>query len=396
MNASIGRAAAKPLRVVSIIPTFWPRQGGAQVVVASIAKGLGSRLDNVVLTRGYRGSPVDQRYLELRVRRYRNPAPVRWKDYATGRHHVPFAAKACVGIFDVLGSIVPLYALARRTELVHLHFPLPLGLSVLVLQKLARRPLVVTVHGNGDIYELPPALAPLTRAVLSRADAIVSVSRDLASHLADKFGVEQVTVVPNGVDTELFQPSHRPPSDTMTLLSVSRIVPRKNIPVLIAAVNALAKAGERIRVVIAGTGPEEAEVAWLAAATNGVARFVGFVSETGKRELFAEADAFVQLSTREGLSVATLEALASGLPCVVSDVPGVREPILPGVTGYLVRNPENVEDVMNALRGLLADRHRLAQMKRAARLVSEEQYSLRAMAEGYWGVYQGVLDRRTT
>lgn len=382
----------EPVRVLSLIPTFWPRQGGAQMVLASVARALASRIETTVLTRGYDGCPDQQRYDHLCVYRYPNPAPGRWKDYASGTHHVSFLAKVCVGSFDVVGCLPLLTRLVRQADVVHLHFPLPLGLGVLALSRKWRRPLVVTVHGNGDIYELPPAFAPLTRAVLKRADATVSVSSDLANHLAEQLGVGPVTIVPNGVDTEIFRPSPRVHSDTVTLLSVSRIVPRKNIRVLIAAVQALARMGERrLELIIAGVGPSEAEVARLAARSP-FTRFVGFVDEERKRELIARADAFVQLSVREGLSIATLEALASGVPCIVSDLPGVREPITPGETGYLVSDPENVDSVVGVLRRVLQEREKLEQMKCAARRVAEERYSLGVMAEGYYRIYRRVIE----
>jgi glycosyltransferase involved in cell wall biosynthesis len=393
--ASEGGGPKRPVRVLSLIPTFWPRQGGAQMVLAAIANGLGDRIEDMVLTRGYAGVPTRERYDDLDVERYLNPMPERWKDYATGTHHVPFPAKAAVALFDTLGALAPLNRLAREADLVHLHFPLPLGVSVLALPSLRRVPVIVTVHGNADIYELPPFFAPLTRAVLKRADAVVSVSEDLATHLQGALGIPKVNVVPNGIDTDLFRPTPREPSDTVTLFSISRIVPRKNIPVLINAVETLAREGEkRLRLVIAGTGPAEAEVARLASQSQGATRYLGFVDEGRKRELLAEVDVFVQLSIREGLSVATLEALASGLPCVVSDLPGVREPVTAGQTGFLVRDPERVEDVIVALKQLLDAREQLPAMRLAARKKAEERYSLTAMTEGYWTIYRDVLARR--
>jgi glycosyltransferase involved in cell wall biosynthesis len=364
------------------------------MVVGSIATALGSRVRCEVLTRAYAGTASFQRYPGLSVRRYRNPAPEHWKDYATGRHHVSFPAKACVGVFDVVGSLVPLWRLAQNADLVHVHFPIPLGLSALASRAFARRPLLITVHGNADVYELPPAVAPLTRAVLRRADAVVSVSKDLATHLSDYFGLEQVAVVPNGVDTDLFRPRPRLQRETLYLLSVSRIVPRKNIPVLIAAVDALLREGAQVKLVIAGTGPDSEHVASLASARRDIVRYVGFVDEAKKRELLADSDVFVQLSTREGLSIATLEALACGIPCVVSDLPGVREPIDAGVTGYHVQNPEDVSDVARTLARLIADRARLDEMKRAARQVALERFSLDALANGYWSIYRRLAHQR--
>ena len=381
----------EPIRVLSLIPTFWPRQGGAQMVLASIAQGLARRVETTVLTRGYAGCPDRQHYDHLCVHRYRSPAPNRWKDYATGNHHVSVPAKAYVGLCDAVASVPLLARLARHADVVHLHFPLPLGLSVLALSRLQRRPLVVTVHGNADIYELPPMFAPLTRAVLKRADVTVSVSFDLAKHLSDRLGVHAVTV-PNGVDTEILRPIPRGPTDKVTLVSISRLVPRKNIHVLIEAVQALARMGEhRLELVIAGAGPSQAEVARLAAKSP-VTRFVGFIDEESKRELIAGADAFVQLSVREGLSIATLEALACGVPCIVSDLPGVREPIIPGETGYLVSDPENVDCVVGVLRRVLQERDKLGPMRPAARRLAEERYSTSVMAEEYYRIYRRVVE----
>jgi glycosyltransferase involved in cell wall biosynthesis len=123
-------------------------------------------------------------------------------------------------------------------------------------------------------------------------------------------------------------------------------------------------------------------------------RFVGFIDEERKRSLLGETDVFVQLSTREGLSIATLEALASGVPCLVSNLPGVREPIDAGRTGWYVEDPENVESVVAALRRVLADRARLDEMKRACRAVAVERYSLQAMCDGYWRVFTSLLEAR--
>jgi glycosyltransferase involved in cell wall biosynthesis len=258
------------------------------------------------------------------------------------------------------------------------------------------RPLVVTVHGNADVYELPTALAPVTRAVLKRADAVVSVSEDLADHLTRVMGVNKVTVIPNGIDVNEFQPrSTTPTGDThIRLFSISRLVPRKNIHVLIAAVEQLVKEGARLSLVIAGTGPERDRIERLAQESAGSVRFVGFIDEAEKRRLLSEADVFVQLSTREGLSIATLEALASGVPCLVSDLPGVREPIRPGHTGWYVDDPENVQSVVASLRRVLADRINLADMKQACRTVAVERYSLRKMCESYWTVFTDLLRTR--
>jgi glycosyltransferase involved in cell wall biosynthesis len=75
----------------------------------------------------------------------------------------------------------------------------------------------------------------------------------------------------------------------------------------------------------------------------------------------------------------------------VSDLPGVREPITPGQTGWYVADPESVESVLATLRGVLSDRCRLAAMRQACRAVAQERYSLERMCESYWNVFTDLL-----
>jgi glycosyltransferase involved in cell wall biosynthesis len=381
------------LRLLSLYPTFWPRQGGGQMVLAAIAEGLSSRLTNQVLTRRFANTGVRKEYAFLTVHYFWNPAPDVWKDYATGTRQIPFVKKLFVTGLDIVCVLPMLRRLALDSDLIHLHFPLPLGISVLLMRPLVRRPLVVTVHGNADVYELPALLAPVTRAVLTRADAVVAVGRDLADYLRTSMRLPNVTVIPNGIDVHTFQVGSGSGTG-VSLLSICRLVPRKNILVLIDAVERLAGEGLDVSLVIAGTGPQKEAIEERVGRTSGAIRFVGFIDEAEKRRLLSAADVFVQLSTREGLSIAAIEALASGVPCVVSDLPGVREPIDAGATGWYVEDPESVESVVAALRRVLADRERLPDMRRACRAVAVERYSLEAMCESYWKVFASLVRAR--
>lgn len=384
----------RPIRILSLYPTFWPRQGGGQMVLGAIAQGLAGRISNVVLTRQLHDTPARQDYEFLSVERFWNPAPPVWKEYAVGVRPVAFWKKALVTGLDIFCSLPALRRLSKEADLIHLHFPLPLGLSALLVRPLVRRPLIVTVHGNADVYELPRAMEPVTRAVLTRADAVVSVSEDLGDYLRTNMRVPNVTVIPNGIDVDVFQQGT---SDTpaLRLFSISRLVPRKNVDVLIAAVEQLTREGLALSLTIAGTGPEEDRIRALAAGLPGVVDFVGFIEEKRKREILSRTDVFVQLSTREGLSIAALEALASGVPCAVSDLPGVREPITPGETGWYVNDPEDVSSVVAALRRVIADRPQLPAMRAASRRVAEERYSLRAMCESYWRLFASLAGGRS-
>jgi glycosyltransferase involved in cell wall biosynthesis len=149
-------------------------------------------------------------------------------------------------------------------------------------------------------------------------DVTVAVSQAAADrHIEAKcVNPNRLQVIPNGIDTTLFCPAETRELREFTWLAVGRLHWKKDYSTLLKAFAAL----ERGRLIIAGSGPEEAEL--RRAAPPGV-EFLGQRSDTP--ELMRHVDAFVLSSVVEGLPVVLLEAAASGLPAVATDAGGVRE-----------------------------------------------------------------------
>jgi glycosyltransferase involved in cell wall biosynthesis len=126
----------------------------------------------------------------------------------------------------------------------------------------------------------------------------------------------RLRVIPNGIDTKVYHPAQRLQSREFTWLAVGRLHWKKDYPTLLKAFAELGRG----RLLIAGAGPEEAELRRTAPPR---VEFLGQRSDT--HELMRNADAFVLSSVVEGLPVALLEAAASGLPAVATDAGGVRE-----------------------------------------------------------------------
>ena len=165
------------------------------------------------------------------------------------------------------------------------------------------------IRGRDLLYRLTDILADMTVAVSqAAADRHVRAGAVPAS---------RIRVIPNGVDTEVFRPpAERRPSADFSWLAVGRLMWKKDYPTLLAAFRELGRG----RLLIAGTGPDEAELRRLAPAD------VEFLGErTDIAELMRSVDGFVMSSVVEGLPMALLEAAASGLPCVATDAGGVRE-----------------------------------------------------------------------
>jgi glycosyltransferase involved in cell wall biosynthesis len=191
-------------------------------------------------------------------------------------------------------------------RLLRLVWPVPVVISTIhSLAESSRRSDKIRVRDL--VYRLTEALA----------DATVAVSQAAADRHRSARAASRIRVIPNGVDTSMFHPPVQPPNNAeFTWLAAGRLMWQKDYPTLLAAFAMLGRG----RLLIAGSGPDEAEL--RRSAPPGV-EFLG--TRTDIPELMRAADAFVLSSVVEGLPMVLLEAAASGLPCVATDVGGVRE-----------------------------------------------------------------------
>jgi glycosyltransferase involved in cell wall biosynthesis len=140
--------------------------------------------------------------------------------------------------------------------------------------------------------------------------------------------------------------------DERLLLSVGELNPGKNHASVIRAMARLGAPG--LHYVVCGVGPEAGRLSDLARGL-GLSRQVHLVGFQGDvRPYLAAADAAVHVSRREGLGVFGLEALASGLPLIGSDVRGIRDYMDGGRSGYLVRDPLDVGDIARGISAVMA------------------------------------------
>jgi phosphatidylinositol alpha-1,6-mannosyltransferase len=230
------------------------------------------------------------------------------------------------------------------------------------------------------------------RAVLRRMQPVICVSRYTAdgSRAAGALAVE---VVHPGVDSIRFAPgaaargSFGGPGRPQ-LLTVARLVARKGIDTVIAALPELVRVHPQLAYVVVGDGPDRARLQALAE-QHGVARHVSFLGAVDNAELpalYAAADLFLLMSRQEtadgdveGFGLVLLEAQACGTPVVAANSGGMPDALLPGETGMLV-NSALPPEFSRALLSLLGDPDRLQAMRQAARLHAST-CSWRAAAE---------------
>ena len=179
----------------------------------------------------------------------------------------------------------------------------------------------------------------------------VAVSPSTRAEMRHQLGLRgPIHIVPNGVESP--PRGERERSATPSIAVVTRLVPHKRLHLLVEAVPALLRSWPGLRVDIAGTGPARAR---LLAQVRGlglerVVHLPGRVTEQGKYDLLSHAWLTVAPSLAEGWGLTVLEANALGTPAVAYDVPGLRDSVCDGQTGWLVPAGRGLETALaNAL-----------------------------------------------
>ena len=209
------------------------------------------------------------------------------------------------------------------------------------------------------------ALARLERRNARRACTVVVTSRYSRRVACRVYGLsgERVRVVPEGVDTEFWNPdpaaaSEGDADDAPSIVSVARQYPRKDTPTLLRAFALVRRErpGVRLRVVGGGPGLEHHRGLARRLGLGEEVRFLGTIPEReAVREEYRRADVFCLPSRQEGFGLAFLEAMACGLPVVGAAAGAVPEVVPEGRAGFLVP-PVDPRSLANALLRLLGDR----------------------------------------
>lgn len=258
-----------------------------------------------------------------------------------------------------------------------------------------RQPLITSARN----CKVQGRVSQLVNAVAFRcSSAIVVNSNDVEEYIVQHYAAprDRIQMIVNGVDTQRFSPLLDPAAAAVTapprIVTIGRLVQQKNQALFLQAAAMLAKAIPELELMIVGEGPLRAQLQQQAAEL-GLSERVVFAGERRDTDVILRQASLFWLTSRwEGMPNTVLEALASGVPVIATDVGGTRQILRDGVDGYVVPSGDASAFVSRSLE-LLRDGRRRARFASNARQRAEA-FSPRRMAEKFEALYDAILDAR--
>lgn len=289
---------------------------------------------------------------------------------------------------------------AQRPDAVYIATEGPLGWSALRAARRLGIPVATGLHTRFDLYMRDYGVAPLGPVALgwmrrfhNGGHATLVPTRALAEELAPR-GFHRLRHLPRAVDTARFAPGHRDPAlraawglapDDLAVIHVGRLAPEKNLPLAIAAFDAVQRRHPRARLVLVGDGPLRATLT----REHPDIVFCGMQTGHALAAHLASGDLFLFPSRTETFGNVVLESMASGVPVVAFDTGAAREHLVDGRHG---RHAADDGDFVAAACALADDGAARRRMGDAARQVAE-RLSPASVCAGLDHLLAGLGDR---
>ncbi len=377
-------------RVVMLCAAFPPDFSGAGLQASRLTEALGRAGVTIrVLTTG-RAPATPPCSSAAEIRRFRAP---RWGQ----AHGIVFGVRAAWWLLT-----------HSRWDVLHVHGFSLFALLPALVARLRGRPVIVKVTllgGDDPGSRRREVFGPLLFAVYRRVSAIVALSEEMERTIQEDPSVlAHVYRIPNGVDTDLFRPPtneerdasrarFRIPRDALVVVTTGAIISRKDPICLLEA--AARMRGRPVWILLIGPrdpdpGYAERVDAVISGLPEGVTgNCMGRLSSPEVAEVLWAADVFALNSRAEGFPNSLIEAMATGLPCVATDIPGSRD-ALSGGGGNLVPvgEPNALADALDRLAESPDQRTRLG---RQGSMVVGTRYGMERVARRYLEVYRELM-----
>lgn len=374
------------MKIAQLSPYFYPHLGGVESHVLELSKHLIKRGHEVfVVTTQLEGTKAEDTVEGVPVKRAKPLS-------------ILFSTPIVPGVNKILSK--------ENFDILHSHTPPPLmSLSGVRAAQKKDVPSVLTYHCDLEIpYTFGPILTTLYQQTLGaytvrKTDKLITTTTTYGA-TSKAVWYKDAEIIPNAVDAERFHPSNEGKEvrkelgikDKKMVMYVGRIVYHKGLEYFVRSAKYLEE--EDIQYVLVGTGdfkPELEKIIKKEGLEDKV-MFAGRVSNEKLPNYYAAADIFVlpSVSRLEAFGIVALEAMASSVPVVISNIPGVREVIVEGENGLLAE-PMNAKDLAGKIRTLLHNPKMAKNMGEKGRKRVEEKFTWEKVANDIEEVYGSLV-----
>ena len=365
------------MKILAISHEFPPIGGGGANACYFLTKGFVERGHEVTLiTANYQGMPEKEVMNGVQI--------MRVNSLRKHKEHCSFK--------EMLSYLFKAYPVAKkmqkenRYDICLIFFGIPSGPIGYMLKKKYKLPYVIR-FGGGDVpgfqerftkvYKL---IAPAIKMIWKKADARIANSQGLKDMALKFYDKKSFDIIPNGVDTEVFYPIEKADRDEFKILFVSRLIERKGLQFIIPQLQKIQDSTEKkVKLVVVGDGPYREQLETITREYK-VADMVEFVGQKNKKEIvpfYQNADLFILPSAKEGMPNVVLEAMACGLPIIMTPCEGSKE--LVQDNGYILLTSEMGEKIQQLLR----NKEMLQKLGHNSRRIVEEQFCWGHVVENY-------------
>jgi glycosyltransferase involved in cell wall biosynthesis len=397
------KGVSQPMKVLQIVPSISLVYGGPSQMVMGLSQALAKQGTEVTVLTTDSNGDVGQAPLDVPLDR-----PVQQDGYQIRYFRCsPFRRyKFSLGLLQWLANH------AHEFDIAHIHALFsPVSTAAATVARHQQLPYILRPLGTLDPADLQKKrqLKQIYANLLERPNlagaAAVHFTSSQEAKVSERFGVTTNdwvfplgVSVPGEAETESVRREFGIPNDRPILLFMSRIDPKKGLNLLLPALKQLVAEGTQFHFVLAGSNPQDpeyesqirAEIANSSLAT--LTTVTGFISGHAKTALLKAADLFVLPSYYENFGIAVAEAMAAGVPVVVSDQVHICQEIQQAKAGWVV--PCEIEALTAALRTALQDANECKYRGTQAKEYALSQYSWDAIAQQIIQAYQQVLDNK--
>jgi L-malate glycosyltransferase len=298
----------------------------------------------------------------------------------------------CLALASRMAEVADRY----RLDLLHVHYAIPHSTAAILARDMMRpkRPLpfVTTLHGTDiTLVGTDRSYFPITKYSIEQSDGITTISDYLSRRTIEVFGVtNEIDVISNFVNIDMYRPDPASRPAQKRLMHISNFRPVKRVLDCIRIL-------ERVRrdvdaqLVMVGDGPMRGPAEDLARELNLQDHVAFWGKQDHVERIFPTMHVLLLPSDLESFGLAALEAMACGVPPVVTRVGGLPELVEHGVTGYL-EPPGDIEAQAQRVIHLLSDETLYTHISNNARASAVERFATTSIIPKYEAHYRRVLE----